>query len=155
MALEIERKFLVKPGFDIKSVAICKYEIQQSYLSDNPDCVVRLRIINNDAYITVKSRNEGAVRNEWEYALPKEDALQMIKQCKLESIIKSRYIVIWDERKWEIDVFNGKLSGLILAEVELSRADEDIELPYFVSEEVTHNEKYYNSNLLRSIRDER
>ena len=106
MGKEIERKFLVKDTSFMAS-AVNSLNISQAYLSTN-------------AFLTIKSRNHGATHDEWEYPLPLSDASDMIQTCcKSNCIEKCRYIVPFAGRFWEVDVFGGRLSGLIIAEIEL------------------------------------
>lgn len=143
MAKEIERKFLVLND-SYKESASSRSEIAQGYLSAYPHPTVRVRIRDRRGFLTVKSRNHGATRDEWEYEIPYDDALGMLELCDPASIIrKTRYIV----GAWEIDEFDGRHKGLTLAEIELRSEDESFELPDFIGEEVTGNPKYYNSSL--------
>lgn len=148
--LEIERKFLVKPNINFALIAEDSFQIRQAYLSAIPDSTVRVRISGEKAFLTVKSRNKGAVRNEWEYEIPFDEASQMMEIPGISKIEKIRYIVPFQGKKWEIDVFQGALSGLVLAEIELSSVDEVVEIPPFIDNEVTYDPKYYNSNLARN-----
>lgn len=149
MALEIERKFLIKDRSYVE-MATSSHEIRQAYLSDNVDATVRVRVRDDSAFITVKGRNAGAVRHEWEYAAPVEDAVEMATILAGGwSIDKTRYIVDYDGLRWEIDEFHGRHEGLVVAEVELSGEDESIVLPPFVGEEVTGRPEYYNSVLAK------
>lgn len=145
MALEIERKFLVT-GDQYLALAISKKEIAQGYLSKNIDATIRVRIAGSQAWLTVKSRNEGVVRHEWEYVVPLDDAREMLALCSA-PVEKTRYIVPYAGKVWEVDVFHGTRSGLVVAEVELPSEDDRLELPPFVGEEVTGDPAYYNSNL--------
>lgn len=147
MAKEIERKFLVINDSFVK-MAEKVLHIEQGYISHRPEGTVRVRIKADKGYITIKSKNEGASRDEWEYEIPVHDAKQMLDTvCEGNIIIKDRHIVSYGNHTWEIDVFHGKNEGLTVAEVELKNADENITLPPFIGEEVTGNAKYYNSNL--------
>ena len=148
MSLEIERKFLVKKCVDFDKLAFRKIDICQGYLSVDPDLTVRLRICDDSAFITVKTRNHGAVRNEWEYPIPVDDARQMLERAHVKTIVKTRYLLDVDNHIWEVDIFGGSLHGLIIAEVELRDAKEKLTLPDFVETEVTGNPVYYNSNLI-------
>ncbi len=144
MGKEIERKFLVS-GTDFMQTAVgCKH-ICQGYLSRKP--TVRVRIQDSDAYITVKSRNLGATRQEWEYQVPLSDAQEMMKLCTEALIEKVRYLVPFGGRMWEVDVFQGSLSGLVVAEVELPSEDVEVQLPPWAGEEVTGNPAFYNTAL--------
>lgn len=148
MSKEIERKFLVRSS-EYRDLAIRKKEMMQGYLSLDPDATVRVRIVDEEAFITVKSRNKGAVRNEWEYSIPVDEGTEMLKTCcKSRLIEKTRYIVeSGDGLEWEIDEFHGSLDGLVVAEIELPEEDYPVILPEFVGKEVTGDPRYYNSSL--------
>ncbi|MDE6564215.1 MAG: CYTH domain-containing protein [Muribaculaceae bacterium] len=148
MSKEIERKYLVC-GSSYRHQAIQKKDMMQGYLSLDPDATVRIRIVGDKAFITVKSRNIGAVRNEWEYPVPVEEAKEMLCSCcKSRLIEKTRYIVEAPHNlKWEIDEFHGSLDGLVIAEIELPDEDFEVALPDFIGENVTGNPRYYNSSL--------
>lgn len=146
MAKEIERKFLVTDT-SYRMLADSRRHIIQTYLSPDPDATVRLRITDGDAYLTVKGRNSGAQRDEWEYSIPEHDAVEMMERCSHTPVLdKTRYHV----GRWEVDEYHGSLSGLIVAEIELESIDEEIELPPFVGKEVTGDTRYYNSALALS-----
>lgn len=148
MGVEIERKFLVKDD-SFKTYASEVSEIRQGYLNREPERVVRIRIRGNRGYLTVKGRNIGASRLEFEYEIPLKDAEEMLSLCVPPILSKSRYIVVGEDGlRWEIDEFHGHREGLVLAEVELNSADQPVILPSFISEEVTGDPRYFNSNLL-------
>ena len=151
MALEIERKYLVKKYIDFAKIAESKHEICQGYLSCNADVTVRVRIRDNEAFVTVKSRNRGYMRNEWEYRIPLEDGREMLQLPGVLSLSKTRYKVKYDGHIWEIDVFHGKLEGLVLAEIELSSPEEVFDIPDFVGKEVSDDVRYFNSNLVKAV----
>ncbi len=147
MAKEIERKFLVK-NTSYREMSVERKDIEQGYLNREPRATVRVRIVGSEARLTVKGLNDGAVRDEWEYAVPVSDAREMIDRCASgRVIVKTRYIVPFGGRTWEVDEFGGSLAGLVVAEVELPSADADPALPPFVGEEVTGDPRYYNSSL--------
>ena len=147
MATEIERKFLVS-GNAFRSMAYKTRSITQAYLSTSADATVRLRIIDDKAYLTVKSRTTGCSRGEWEYEIPTTDAIEMISECHISDIIKkTRYYINFENHIWEIDEFAGRLSGLVLAEIELSSPEESFSMPQFIDQEVTSDPRFYNSNL--------
>lgn len=150
MAKEIERKFLVKDN-SFTMLTSEKRHIRQAYLSVRPESTVRIRVCDDRAWITVKGKNSGAVRDEWEYLIPENDAEEMaLRLTGGWAIDKTRHIVMYRGFRWEVDVFHGRHEGLIVAEVEL--ADETIEppLPPFIGKEVTGNPAYYNSVLSKS-----
>lgn len=143
MSKEIERKFLVHNNL-FKPTEGSGTKIVQAYLSTRPESTVRIRIIGKVAYLTIKSKNNGAIRDEWEYEIPMTDALEILENCDcLSKIEKTRY----RHNQWEIDVFEGQHKGLILAEIELNSADEKFDKPDFIGREVTDDNRYYNSNL--------
>lgn len=148
MALEIERKFLVA-GDSYKSMATSAIDLWQGYLSVDPEATVRLRIAGEKAFITVKGITTGATRGEWEYEIPKADAIAMKPLCKA-SLEKTRYIVPFGGHRWEVDQFMGRLSGLVIAEIELNSENEPFTRPPFIGEDVTGDPKYYNSNLSKA-----
>ena len=148
MAKEIERKFLVVDN-SYRESAESVIEIIQGYLSADPDRTVRIRLYGDKAFLTVKTRNDGALRHEWEYEIPAEDAREMLEKAAVNVLSKRRYLVPASEKGlvWEVDEFGGALSGLVIAEVELPELDTPVNLPVFVGDEITGDPRYYNSNL--------
>ena len=146
MAQEIERKFKVVND-TYRMSAKTSFYIKQGYLSTRKDAVVRVRVKNEKAFLTIKGVNTGAVRNEWEYPIPYEDAIEMIRLSQGVVIEKTRYIVECDGYMWEIDEFKGPHDGLVIAEIELKDEKETFPIPSFIGEEVTGNVAYYNSTL--------
>lgn len=147
MAKEIERKFLVKDR-SYREMAVRSHHIVQGYISTRPEGTVRVRIKDEQAYLTVKGLTVGATRDEWEYGITTADARAMLERCTEGNVIdKTRYIVNHDGRTWEVDEFNGALSGLVVAEIELPSEDTAISLPAFVGNEITDDPRYYNSAL--------
>lgn len=146
MALEIEHKYLVKND-SYKALATSCSRISQGYLCRQPERTVRIRIRDDKGYLTVKGKNTGSVREEFEYQIPYEDAERMMALCVPPVIEKTRYIVPFGGHTWEIDEFAGDRTGLVTAEVELSSSSEKYVIPDFIGEDVTGNPAYYNSNL--------
>ncbi|MDE5850824.1 MAG: CYTH domain-containing protein [Muribaculaceae bacterium] len=147
MAFEIEHKYLVTNDA-FRQLATSEYRISQGYLSRNPDRTVRVRVKGDRGYLTVKGKNDGAVRREFEYEIPLKDAEELLGMCESPVIEKIRFLVPFEGRIWEVDEFFGSKTGLVTAEIELVSADEQYDLPPFVGENVTGNPAYYNSNLL-------
>lgn len=147
--LEIERKFLVKKGFDFKSLATHSSHIQQGYIPCD-GATVRIRVKDRQAYLTIKGKsiNGGMTRYEFEKEIALEEAHQLLKLCKGGFIDKRRYWVPSGNHVFEVDEFFGKNEGLLLAEVELGREDETYEKPPFIGREVTGDRRFYNSHLL-------
>jgi adenylate cyclase len=149
MALEIERKYLV----DLEKLGTLEngIRIKQAYLSTNKEAVVRVRVKNDKAYLTIKGSNIGVTRLEFEYEIPLIQANEMLdKLCQKPLIDKTRYLINYENHTWELDVFYGENEGLVVVEVELSSEDETIILPSWVKEEVTSDARYYNSNLMKN-----
>ena len=147
MAIETERKYVVVSDQWRPMAVTCKH-FCQFYLSINPERTVRVRIIDdNAAYLTVKGRNVGISRNEWEYPIPVEDARAMMPLHVGRVIAKKRHIVPFGGWNWEVDVFEGCLSGLVVAEVELPSPEISPALPPFVGRDVSGDARYYNSSL--------
>lgn len=146
MAYEIERKFLVNG--DYKTHAFKNYQIKQGYLSLS-GTVVRVRIKDNQAFITIKNApKEGLlIRSEWEYEIPLSDAEEMLSICTNSIIHKTRYLVEFGGHVFEVDEFYGANEGLVIAEIELQREDEPFERPEWLGDEVTGDVRYYNSYL--------
>lgn len=147
MGKEIERKFLVAND-SWRNKVTKQYRIQQGYLNTDPIRTVRVRIIGEQGFLTVKGKSEGLTRLEFEYQIPAPDALAMLKLCDKNSISKTRFEVEEHSMLWEIDVFDDLNKGLELAEVELDSEEQSIILPEWVGEEVSYDTKYYNSNLI-------
>lgn len=148
MGKEIERKFLVK-DHAYRELATESHRIRQGYLSANPDATVRVRILDDKAYLTVKSRNNGAERGEWEYEIPLADGEELLGLCTEGAILeKTRYLIPAEPPQllWEVDEFSGAKAGLVVAEIELPEADTSFEIPDFIGAEVTGNPAYYNSS---------
>jgi len=145
---EIERKFLLKPEYlnDIKNNNSSL--IIQAYLINEETKSVRIRIKNSKAFLTVKSAMSGISRLEYEYEIPVQDAYEMIEKFQLKTLSKKRYEVLIEGKLWEVDFFEGKLEGLVLAEIELKSEDESFIMPKWTDKEVTSDPQYLNANLI-------
>jgi adenylate cyclase len=149
MATETERKFLAKSEF--RHLSVKEIKITQYYLSIDPDKTIRLRITDDKAFLTIKSRirKESITRSEWEFPIPFSDANDMMPVCLPGKIVKTRYLIPSGNHTFEVDVFHDKNEGLIIAEIELSSEDEQFEKPDWLGEEVTGKPEYYNANLIK------
>ena len=150
MSDEIEHKYLVKGDF--KSHATSVSHIIQAYLSNDSACTVRVRIRDAKGFLTIKgpSAADGLSRAEFEYEIPATDAESLLKLCGHGVIEKNRYIVPWKGHIIEVDEFLSDNTGLIMAEIEVSSVEEAVDLPDFISEEVTGDKRYYNSQLCKN-----
>ena len=138
MAIEIERKFLVKE----KPFSIAKrsLKINQGYIINEKSKVIRVREKGDDYFLTIKGNNIGISRLEYDFPISKEDAKELIFHfCKTTLIEKTRHYIEHKGHTWEVDEFHGKNNGLIVAEIELESEDEKFEIPDWVGEEVTQD----------------
>lgn len=149
MSTEIERKFLVR-GDAWKTLGQAVL-LRQGYLSSVAERVVRVRIEGGGATLTIKGRNVGAVRGEWEYPIPVEDAQVFLDTlCERPLIEKRRYRIPYQGMTWEVDEFLGENAGLVVAEIELESEQQEFAKPDWIGDEVTHDPRYFNANLLRN-----
>ncbi len=147
MALEIERKFLINRK---EWAMVEKPEpnfFRQGYISIDPNKTIRVRTTNDAAFLTIKGKSIGATRKEFEYEIPKLDAVEMLDHFAVSELSKKRYCLTFGGKVWEVDEFFGDNEGLLMAEIELNSEDEYFEIPIWVGEEVTGDERYYNSKL--------
>ena len=148
MALEIERKFLVDAG-KLSEIRLTDGEkISQGYLSTDIEKTVRVRTKKNRGFLAVKTKNIGIVRKEFEYEIPFADAEELLKLCGKNILSKVRYKIEFENHIWEVDIFEGRHAGLILAEVEINSPDEVVKIPSWAGEEVSGDSRYYNVNLI-------
>ena len=144
MLQEIERKFLVNGDF--RNEAFKAVHIVQGYLSRVPERVVRIRIKDQKGFITIKGKNNasGATRFEWEKEIPVEEAKKLLELCEPGYLINNTD----GKHTWEVDVYHGRKEGIIIAEIELGDENEAFDRPSWLGEEVTGDQRYYNSNLI-------
>ncbi|MFN0128837.1 MAG: CYTH domain-containing protein [Verrucomicrobiales bacterium] len=145
MAQEIERKFLVISDAWRGHAAGVFY--RQGYLSAGLGPTVRVRIAGSIAFLTIKGPTIGISRLEFEYPVPLADAEQLLALCVGPLIEKNRFEILHAGRIWQVDEFLGDNAGLIVAEVELASATDEIDLPDWVGKEVSHDARYSNANL--------
>jgi adenylate cyclase len=149
MSTEIERKYLVV-GDAWRRKATSKSHIVQGYLARGRRSTIRVRIKDDKAAtLTIKSRERGVWRSEFEYRIGLKDARALLELCGSSRIEKDRYTVPQGKLTWEIDVFLSPVE-LTMAEVELESADEDVKLPKWIGEDVTDDPDYRNSSLADS-----
>ena len=149
MSLEIERKFLLKgEGWRALGAGV---PYRQGYLSTVPGRSVRVRLVRDKGFLTIKGIAVGVTRAEYEYEIPAAEAGEMLDNlCERPLIEKTRYRVEHHGLTWEIDEFDGDNAGLIVAEVELEKEDQAIVLPDWIGKEVTGDPRYYNASLIAS-----
>ena len=151
MGVEIERKFLVKSD-QYKSESFKVQRIIQGYLSSVPERNVRVRLIGDQGFLTVKGigNESGVSRFEWEVKISQKEAEQLLQICEPGKIDKSRYLINSNNYIIEVDEFLGDNEGLGIAEIELNSEEETFEKPKWLGEEVTGQIRYYNSELMKN-----
>ena len=143
MGMEIERKFLLKND-DWRPLGT-PVRYAQGYLATDSERTVRVRIAGTKAFLTIKGLSKGFSRKEFEYAIPVDEATEMLRLCAFPAIEKYRTKVLFDGKIWEIDEFEGENKGLIVAEIELNSEDETFAVPAWIGQEVTGDIRYFNS----------
>lgn len=150
MAQEIERKFLVT-GDSWKALVESSSLLRQGYLSSNAKATVRVRSWDDErAALTLKGKASGMTRAEYEYDIPMDDAREMLEMAQPHVLEKRRHLVPFGGLTWEVDVFEGRHDGLVIAEVELTSEQQVVDLPDWVGTEVTDDNRYYNASLSRT-----
>ena len=146
MSIEIERRFLIKNN-QWEKLVFKKIDIVQSYLSSNSEgWITRIRSENNKFKLTLKKHLNNASNFEFEYEIPKKEGEIIISKVS-KVIIKERFYLLVNKREWIIDRFKGKNFPLEIAEIELNNEKESIDLPSFLSQEITNLKEYSNFEL--------
>lgn len=145
MGMEIERKFLLINN-DWRPLGI-PIHYAQGYLVAEVERTVRVRVVGTKGFLTIKGRSKGFSRQEYEYEIPVNEALEMLKMCAIPVIEKYRTKVLYEGKIWEVDEFEGQNKGLIMAEIELKSEDEAFAVPPWIGQEVTGDIRYFNSRL--------
>ncbi len=149
MPLEIERKFLVT-GNGWRASASAVRRLRQGYLALTDRAVIRVRISDDgNAWVGIKENKIGRSHGEFEYAIPPEEAKELLDLCSGSIIDKNRFYVMEGHYRYEVDEFLGSNAGLIIAEIELTREDEEFPQPDWLGREVTADRRFYNAALSR------
>lgn len=149
MGKEIERKFLINNAEWESLTKPVGKQLRQGYILTDPNKTIRVRVADAKGWLTIKGISIGATRLEYEYEIPLDEAIELLDNFSENELEKTRYEINFAGKLWEVDVFSGDNDGLIVAEIELASEDEQFELPDWIAEEVTHEKKYYNSNLTK------
>ena len=145
MGVEIERKYLVSGTPWSLYDKVKTTTIKQGYISKFKKHTVRIRLTNKKAMVTIKGPTKGFSRSEFEYEIPYDDGLELIKMCDGDLIDKTRYVVTDEHGQvWDIDEFHGINEGLVVAEIEIPSEDTPIAIPNWVTKEVTFDKRYTN-----------
>lgn len=147
MGIEIERKFLVNQEIWNELEKPDGEFYRQGYLLTDPTKTIRVRQTSEKGFLTIKGISVGASRAEFEYEIPHEEAKELLDQFSVSELSKIRYKILYENKLWEVDEFLGENEGLMVAEIELESEYETFSIPKWIVEEVTGEEKYYNSNL--------
>jgi adenylate cyclase len=149
VGVEIERKFLLQG--DAWRTLGQPVLLRQGYLSSDPARTVRVRIEGDKGTLTIKGKNAGATRGEWEYEVPVLEAAELLDTlCQRPLVEKYRRRIAHGGHTWEVDEFLGENAGLVVAEIELTNENEAFDKPDWIGEEVTGDARYYNSSLVRT-----
>lgn len=149
MSIEIERRFLVDRLLWEAEKRTEGTPVMQGYLFDDPAGVLRIRVAGEQGFLTIKGKTESCSRPEFEFEIPKEEALHILEVFTPPRVEKTRYQIPWKGKTWEVDVFSGANTGLILAEIELKKEDEPFDRPPWLKTEVTLDPRFMNSNLAK------
>ena len=146
MALEIERRFLIKND-SWKDFIIKKMCIEQGYLSKSlDDWIIRIRFTGKDFKIALKKHIKGFTNFEFEYSIPRSDGERIMSN--LSNIVKKeRFFLEFKEKSWIVDCFQENNYPLEIAEIELTYEEENLILPSFISKEITGLKHYSNFSL--------
>ncbi len=148
MGIEIERKFLLNND-DWRSLG-APIHFAQGYLVADGEKTVRVRVAGVKGFLTIKGRSQGISRKEFEYEIPVDEALELLRLCTIPTIEKYRTKILYEGKIWEVDEFEGQNNGLIVAEIELNSEDEIFAVPPWIGHEVTGDFRYFNSYLARN-----
>jgi adenylate cyclase len=150
MAVEIERRFRVSNDA-WRAMVERSTRITQGYLAITEHSVIRVRVRDAAGYVTIKSRDGGLARQEFEYSVPLDDARSLLGLCGQKILEKVRHEVIHDGYRWEIDEYSEPFDGLVIAEVEMQSVGEDPPLPPWIGEEITHDGRFSNAALAQRV----
>jgi len=145
---EIEYKFLVNKEKWNALEKTAPSLIVQGFLAKSENITIRIRIKKEKAFLTIKGKTVGITRTEFEYEIPFSDAEQILVEFTDKQIRKKRYIIPFKGHSWEVDVFEGHLSGLILAELEVGSETEKFEKPEWITKNISEDARYYNAVLI-------
>ncbi len=143
--MEIERKYLIRELPERLEQYPCR-QIEQGYLNTDP--VVRIRRTDEQYTLTYKGKGF-MVREEYNLPLNKKAFLHLREKIDGILIKKRRYLIPFETYTIELDVFEGALAPLLLAEVEFETEDEANAFvpPLWFGEDVTFSSAYHNSTL--------
>lgn len=148
MPVEIERRFLIEND-KWHQYADEPLLLKQAYLSVEKERTVRVRIVGQRAWLTLKGYISELSRSEFEYEIPLADAEKMMESMCPFKMEKWRYLVRWGSSLFEIDVFLGENAPLVVAEIELPDENADFDRPDWLGREITADGMFTNAYLSR------
>jgi len=149
MGIEIERKFLIK-NERWRSLVETSKSCTQGYVNLKGNGSIRIRIIGDKGFVTLKGPREGIRRSEFEYEIPVADATILLDSfCDAAVISKIRHELTYEGNLWEIDEFSGENNGLLIAEIELESEHQTVSLPDWVGKDVSEDERFFNAHLAK------
>ena len=152
MSKEIERKFIVKKDIWEKFQKPAPTFIRQGYLLITDETTIRVRFTETKGTITIKGKQKGISRDEYEYEIPLDEAKEIFENHCQKTLFKNRYKILIGSMVWEVDEYINNLSGLIIAEVELVHENQTIDvLPEWIGDEVTSDIKFSNAILASNV----
>jgi adenylate cyclase len=150
MGVEIERKFLVDHEKWRRLEKPKGAYLRQGYLAPDAKNTIRIRVADEQGFITIKGISSGISRLEYEYLIPVAEAIEMLDSLTETDVEKVRYRIPFAGHVWEVDEFSGDNSGLVMAEIELKAENEPFDKPEWITREVSDDDRYYNSNLAKN-----
>ena len=151
---EIEYKFLINKEKWAEVEKPNPQLIVQGFITKSKEKTVRIRIKNEKAFLTIKGPTKGITRTEYEYEIPVNDAEALLKEFTDQQIRKKRYEIKVDHHLWEVDVFEGHLKGLVIAELEVQSETELFAIPSWAARNVSLDSRYYNAVLIDMNKEE-
>lgn len=148
MGTEFEHKLLVV-GQDWRDAVVSSSSLSQAYLCVNPGLTIRVRVVDETtAYLTIKGKQVGIGRPEYEYEIPVDDARELLAMVPDGfPITKTRHELGGQWAGWVVDEFADANAGLVIAELEVPAADTAWQLPSWAGENVTSDFRYTNAEL--------
>ncbi len=155
MAKENEHRYLLPVMPEVGNAKAIP--IVQAYLSSDPEKTVRVRRISDEAWLTIKGKKTGGSGDEFEYPIPVTDAVALLGLCPAGNIMdKNRYELAGDDGHiWEVDDFQGKHRGLVIAELELPSMQTPFVKPGWLNGvNITEDFRFANAALSKISREE-
>lgn len=150
MPVEIERKFLLA-GEGWRAAVSHSERIVDGLFIAAEGRKARVRLYPDRATLTLKGPRAGLARPEFEYEIPTADAAELIaSHCGDHVVVKTRHHVSYGGREWQIDEYEGLLTGVVIAEIEVECESASVELPEWIGAEVSHDPTYRKINLLNA-----